>query len=625
MTEKKERKNFIVRAALTCAALLLLLLLAAAPGRCGANLEEKTRYEKAQEQKVEEVLLNLLGPGKAKVMIQAAIDFSAKESVSSEGGGAGAFKWRNINRASAAPKAELLPGFPVESKFNPAAGEAENFQREISYPQAMIKRLTVSLVLSEDISTEETNKVRRVVQDLLAMDPARGDEILLVRARFAPVWYTAEMQASLIKYAILAVFALLGLGLAAGFYLKMPRFAPKVVAPEQPRKLSFSAAEENLAAAPEHEPLPEPAALPAPEEPEPLRAAPRIEPPPAEAPAERPLFNVPPEKLGILVRMLAKDEPEDIALIAVHLPAGLRGRFVAAFPPEKGAEVVAAIAKVRFVAPELIANIKEELERRLSGAVGGYDKAMEIFGSADMKTKKALFENLEKKHPGLAAQVRTGVIFLEDLVKLPGHELSLLAGMVPVEQWALAAWELPVSARPALQAQMTETSWQMVEQTLHYSRPPEEKIAQAVDTVIAAAWGLIGQSRISNPNVERPAAAAGAAPQGENKAPEGENKAPEGENKATPVGNKPPEGKNKAPEGGNKATQVESKPPQGENKPVDLTSPAAPTAQGGPAIAAAAVPAPAAAVKPAGPAAAPQVKAAGETPKAPESKGPEGA
>ena len=96
----------------------------ALPLAAGANLEEKARYEKSLEQKAEEVLINLLGPGKAKVAVQATIDFSVRESVSSEGAkGAGEnlpYKWANINKAEGgAASPELLPGFPVLSRLNP--------------------------------------------------------------------------------------------------------------------------------------------------------------------------------------------------------------------------------------------------------------------------------------------------------------------------------------------------------------------------------------------------------------------------------------------------------------------------------------------------------------------------
>jgi hypothetical protein len=357
----------------------------------------------------------------------------------------------------------------------------------------MIKRLTVSLVLSEDISDADAQKVRNVVQDLLGMDAKRGDEIMVLRARFAPIWYTPEMMNILVKYGILAVIAIVCMGIVAIGFLKMAGAMNNMAGSGQPQKISMEMG--GGMGVPGDD-----AALGLPEPEQKRLESSREGPPEIASFGDGVVFNVLPEKLGILVSMLAKDEPADIALVAAHLPAGLRSQFISRFPMEKGAAIVANIAKVRFVDPEMITKIKEELERRLSGAVGGYEKALEIIGNIDIKAKKALFDNLQKNYPEVAARVRPGIIFFEDIEKLSEKDLAILVGTVSVEQWALAVWQLSESVKPRLKAQMAKHSWQMVEQSMKYGRPPEDKIDKAVENVIASVWRLIAGSRIINPN-----------------------------------------------------------------------------------------------------------------------------
>jgi hypothetical protein len=61
--------------------LFLLALLASAVGAQSLPFEDKARYEKALEQKVDEVLVRLLGPNQAKVVVEATMDFTRTEKL----------------------------------------------------------------------------------------------------------------------------------------------------------------------------------------------------------------------------------------------------------------------------------------------------------------------------------------------------------------------------------------------------------------------------------------------------------------------------------------------------------------------------------------------------------------
>lgn len=501
-TMEMYKKTKGILASVALAAGFLFMFFQAQPGYCGTNLEEKAKYEKLLEQKVEEVMQNLLGPGKARVMIRADIDFSSKESMSSDPSrpaqNPAQFKWQNINRgeSAASPQQELLPGFPVESRLN-MAGDTNVF-KETLFPQSMIKRLTVSLIVSDTLPEEDTRKLRQVVDNLLEMDPNRGDEIKVVRAKFAPVWYNTEMLNTLLKYGIVAVVAILGMSIVTIGFLRMAGAMNNMAGGGQAQKISMDM-EGGGGGAPGSDPalgLPggDPRALLQQDEG-------RV----AERPPENIVFEVPPEKMGILVNMLAKESAVDIALIAIHLQADLRNKLITSFPPEKGSEIIASIAKVRFIDHETLSKVKEELERRIQGAVGGYDKALEVICGVDMKAKKPLFESLAKNYPEIAARVRPSIIFIEDILKLSDKELSILIGTVSVEQLGLTMWRIPEKGRPRIKAQMIERSWMMIEQTMKYGRPAEEKIDKAVENMIGSVWTLIKAARIKNPNLGKQA------------------------------------------------------------------------------------------------------------------------
>jgi len=469
-------------AALFCAGALL--------AADGANLEEKMKYERSLEQKVEDVLANLLGPGKSRVMIRATVDFSTRESYQPEGGKAAQtpeFQWQNINKKTG-PGAELLPGFSADSKKPESEGGGGAYQREVIFPQSMVKRLTVSLVLSDRVPEDQAQKVKLVVSNLLALDQARGDEILLMRAAFAPVWYTSEMLGTLVKYGIIAIIAIFGMGIVAIGFLRMASAMRAMGGGDSKISMEMTGASDlpGLGAVTE-----EPLSLAAPDRPE--KASPQ------EKSEGDMIFDIKEDKLSILVSMLAKDEPADIALIAVHLPEALRPRFISMLPPASATEVMASIAKVRFVEPEMIARIKDELERRLNGAVGGMEKAVQMLDQAGMKAKLSMLKALAATHPEVAASVRSHIMLMDDLDLLEPNDFGIVASAVSVETWSAAAWRLTEGGRARLKAQLTERAWKAVEEAAAFGAIPDEKMDAAAEKVISAALGLMKEGRIKRP------------------------------------------------------------------------------------------------------------------------------
>ena len=495
---------------------LLALFLAAFTGAASAaaNLEEKLKYERALEQKTEEVLANLLGPGTSRVMIRAAVDFSSKESVeevrvleapaeTAEKPAEPLFKWQDINK-QASSVSELLPGFPAEIKESapapqvaaqaaprPAGGKT---LRETVFPQSMIRRLTVSLVLSDRLSAGQAQKARQVVSDLLALDPSRGDEILVTRARFMPAWYTYEMLLAAVKYGIPGLALILGMALVSLGFFKLASALRSRQAPGATSQAAGTAPPalgggNNLDTA-----APDRSAGKTAE-----REALLGEPPGGV------IFNVHPDKLEILVRMLSKDEPADIAIIAVHLPAALRGRFISMLPPETAAEVLASVVKVRFVEPGLIEKIKEELETRLNGAVGGLERAVEIIEEAGSRSQEAFLDIMQRTHPEIAARLRSRILLLEDLENLDGAAFDILAANVGAELWAAAAWRMSEAARGRLKARLTKGARKIFERTMASGAPPGAKVDAAVEQVLAAVRKLVAEGRVKKPEPARPA------------------------------------------------------------------------------------------------------------------------
>lgn len=500
-------KTILSRGSLAKSALLLpaLFLLCPAAG-ANNNLDGKIRYEKNLEQKAEEVILRLVGPGQAKVIIRATLDFSNKEKVekleASPAAGEASedknllFKWQNMNKGGPSSR-YLLPGYPEASRLNPPPvvekGEPV-VQKETVFPLAIVKKLEVTLVLNRKLTSLQIENVRKVVTELLGVDEPRGDQLYVIRTDFAPVWYTSEMINMLIKYGATALALIIGMIVVAVGFLKIAEAMNNMAGSDRTQKLNM-----NVVSA-EHETREDggllgAGAYEAKDDEFSDEAA------DGEAPSAEEKFKVRPDQIPHLVKMLVTDNPADIALIAARLNPDVRMQFLEGLPPEVACEVIVQMTEVRFLDTEFIVQMREELERRLSGASGGLENVCEALEKAGTGERLEILKRLEKKHPELAWEVKARFVFFEDLSRLSESDMYILATVVKQSDWTATFSLMNDEFKGKLEKSMSEKMWLMLEQTVKYGGISAAKSDLAVQEIITAAEKLIKEGKISRPPV----------------------------------------------------------------------------------------------------------------------------
>ncbi len=476
---------------------IVLGLLAAAARAQGLPFEDKARYEKALEQKVDEVLVRLLGPNQAKVVVEATMDFTRTEKleVSSDASAAKAdpFKWQAAGGEMAASE-YLMPGYPIMGQSQP---ESRTYNKQLTFPSAFVKKLNVTVLVNKSVEEAAANNIRQVVSDLLQADQRRGDAISVIRAPFAPlwktIWYTPETLSLVVKYIILSVMGIVGIIVVAIGFLKLADAMSTMAKVQQSHQITMDlgggagGGEEKAGG------LPSPGggkagALPAP--------AGAVD---AAAEEGAVFFSVKPGQVPFLTNIMLKEDPANVALVVNHLEPAVRAEFLKGLPGDFSAEVMANMAAVRFLEPEAIAALKDELERRLSGAIGGVHVVLESFSSMPLRGKKEMLAKLGEKHPDLAREVKSRILLPEDLLLLADRELSLLVSAVPMEKWSAAVWDLPEPLKEKIKAQMAEKAWLMIEESAKFGMPSREAVEGAMEEVVSAAGKLIGEGRIINP------------------------------------------------------------------------------------------------------------------------------
>ena len=100
-----------------------------------------------------------------------------------------------------------------------------------------------------------------------------------------------------------------------------------------------------------------------------------------------------------LLNFIQDEHNQTIALILSYLNAGQASMVLAALPLEKQADVARRIAKMDRTSPDVIKDVEDILERKLSSLVtqdftivGGIEAVVDILNSADRATEKHIME-----------------------------------------------------------------------------------------------------------------------------------------------------------------------------------------------------------------------------------------
>jgi len=480
------------------AALAVLAALGIAPVRLAAQslpFEDKARYERTLEQKADEVLVRLLGPNQAKVVVETVMDFSRTEKfefVPKEK--EDQFKWQAAG-GDAQSGDYLLPGFPAAAA---SGGEDKrSYSRQMLYPSAFVKRLSVSVILNRNLPAADAENVRKVLSEILMLDVKRGDQLSVLKAPFAPlwrtIWYTPETVSLVLKYLMLGVMGIISIVVVAIGFLKLAGAMSTMAKVQQSHQITMDLGK---GAGPGGPDLP---ALGLAGPAEPAGPARDRQDSPGQPEDGDVVFNVRPAQVPFLVNMMVSEDPANVALVAGHLPADVRGEFLRKLPSSFASDVLISMAKIRFVEPDVIYTLKDELERRLGGTMGGLDGVLSALEGVTLSAKRGMLGELLKKQPELAAEVRKHILLPDDIALFSDRDLSLMVAAVKVEEWACALFDLPDAVRQKVKGQMAEKTWQMVEQSMSYGTPSPGKTEEAMENIMRAAAGLIKEGKIAWP------------------------------------------------------------------------------------------------------------------------------
>ena len=179
-----------------------------------------------------------------------------------------------------------------------------------------------------------------------------------------------------------------------------------------------------------------------------------------------------------LLDFIRREHPQTIALILANLEAESSAVILSELPAEHQLDVVLRLANMDKTSPEVLKQIEQVLEKRVSGvfaqevsSMGGAKAVAEILNRVDRNTEKKIFQTLEEMEPELAEQIKRLMFTFEDLILVDDRGIQRVLKEVDQRDLALALKASSEDVSAKVFKNMSERAATMIRQEIEYLGP----------------------------------------------------------------------------------------------------------------------------------------------------------
>lgn len=462
-------------------------------------LSNKAQYENFLANKVENAITKILGPSQVKVLVDITMDYNKIEKV----------EYEKINKVKenfiAAKEAGdisgkdyLMPGFEIP-KVESSANEPRSYTKQLIIPSNLIKKIKVNLIVNEKLDENTVKNITNMTREILNLDEKRGDEIVVLKSFFAPmwktIWYDPNSLNFIMKYIILSIVGIISLLIVAMGFLKLASAMNTMAKVQQTHQITMEVGGGGIQG-------PTGVSL---DMTKPLLASKEKtvseETSQESSLSEKIYFDIKPHQIDALVNLMIKEEPSNVAIIVDHLRDDIKAEFLKRLPQDFASDIILSLAQMRFIDRDTIMQIKEELETRLSGVVGGVNTALKLIENLNWIEKSRYLKNIESKHPEIYREIRRHFVLLEDLKYLDDKDMSILISQTSIDDWANIFGIIDDEFKERLKGEFSQTALKIIEEKSK-DVITNEKIEKAISNIMTVVDNLIKEGRIKKPQID---------------------------------------------------------------------------------------------------------------------------
>lgn len=132
-----------------------------------------------------------------------------------------------------------------------------------------------------------------------------------------------------------------------------------------------------------------------------------------------------------ILNFLQNEHSQTIALVLAYLEPSQAAMILSALPQERQADVAKRIATMDSTSPEVIAQVEQVLEQKLSATVtqdytqaGGIEAIVNVLNGVDRSTERTILDSLEIQDPELAEEIKKRMFVFEDIASLDNRSIQ---------------------------------------------------------------------------------------------------------------------------------------------------------------------------------------------------------
>jgi flagellar motor switch protein FliG len=338
-----------------------------------------------------------------------------------------------------------------------------------------------------------------MTREILNLDEKRGDEIVVLKSFFAPmwktIWYDPNSLNFIMKYIILSIVGIISLLIVAMGFLKLASAMNTMAKVQQTHQITMEVGGGGIQG-------PTGVSL---DMTKPLLASKEKtvseETSQESSLSEKIYFDIKPHQIDALVNLMIKEEPSNVAIIVDHLRDDIKAEFLKRLPQDFASDIILSLAQMRFIDRDTIMQIKEELETRLSGLVGGVNTALKLIENLSWIEKSRYLKNIESKHPEIYREIRKHFVLLEDLKYLDDKDMSILISQTSIDDWANVFGIIDDEFKERLKGEFSQTALKIIEEKSK-DVITNEKIEKAISNIMTVVDNLIKEGRIKKPQID---------------------------------------------------------------------------------------------------------------------------
>jgi flagellar motor switch protein FliG len=206
-----------------------------------------------------------------------------------------------------------------------------------------------------------------------------------------------------------------------------------------------------------------------------------------------------------LSMILAREQPQTVALVLGSLEQGRAGMVLKLLPDRMRPQVLRRLATLESVAPEVLREVGQALQAELRSASGGTSRRVDGKAAAVAMLRRVpaaqqteVVSEIEKDDPELATELRAKLFTFEDLVNLTDRDVQTFIREIDTGRLAVALKGSSPAVSDKIFKNMSSRAAEMMRDEIAAMGPMRlAAVEEAQGELVKTAFGLAEQGRVT--------------------------------------------------------------------------------------------------------------------------------